>query len=64
MPYLLFLKKRQTLQSSSAAMYRWCFKGKRNTISVSNRLDPDQDQDSVGSDLGPNCLQRFSADNL
>ena len=31
---------------------------------MSNGLDPDQDQDghSVGPDLGPNCLQRLSAD--
>ena len=36
----------------------------RNTIRVPNRLDPDQDQHSVGPNLGPNCLQRFSADNL
>ena len=31
-----------------------------NTIRVSNRLDPDQDQHSVGPDLGANCLQRLS----
>ena len=30
----------------------------RNTIRVSNSLDPDQ----VGPDLGPTCLQRLSAD--
>ena len=29
--------------------------------SVSNGLAPDQDQRSVGSDLGPNLLQRLSA---
>ena len=29
---------------------------------MSNRLDPDQDQRSVGPDLGPNCLQKLSAD--
>ena len=29
----------------------------------SNSFDPDQDQHSVGPDLGPNCLQRSSADN-
>ena len=34
----------------------------RNTIRVSNRLDPDQARRFVGPDLGPNCLQRFSAD--
>ena len=33
-----------------------------NTIRVSNGLDPDQDPHS-GPDLGPNCLQRLSADN-
>ena len=35
----------------------------RNTIRVSNGLDPDQDRHSVGPDLGPNCLQRLSADD-
>ena len=29
----------------------------RNTVRVSNGFDPD----SVGPDLGPNCLQRLSA---
>ena len=36
---------------------------------MSNTLDPDQDQQnpvqerySVGADLGPNCLQRLSAE--
>ena len=27
------------------------------------QLDPDQVQHSVGPDLGPNCLQRLSADD-
>ena len=35
----------------------------RNTIRVSNNLDPDQDRHSVGPDLGPNCLQRLSEDD-
>ena len=35
----------------------------RNTIRVSNSLDPDQNRRSVGPDLGPNCLQRSSADD-
>ena len=30
---------------------------------MSNSLDPDQAQHFVGPDLGPNCLQRLSADN-
>ena len=34
-----------------------------NTIIVSNSLDSDQDQHSVGPDLGPNCLQRLAADD-
>ena len=35
----------------------------RNSILVSIYLDPDQEGHSVGSDLGPNCLQRLSADD-
>ena len=35
----------------------------RNTIRVSNSLDPDQNRHSVGPDLGPNCLLRLSADD-
>ena len=34
----------------------------RNTTRVSNRLGPDQARQNVGPDLGPNCLQRLSAD--
>ena len=33
-----------------------------NTIRVSNSLDPGQARHFVGSDLGPNCLQRLSAE--
>ena len=34
------------------------------TVSVSNGLEKDQDQQhSVGPDLGLNCLQRLSADD-
>ena len=29
---------------------------------MSNSLDPDQDRHFVGPDLGPNCLQKCSAD--
>ena len=36
-------------------------KKKSLAIDVSNCLDPDQDRDSVGPDLGPNCLHRLSA---
>ena len=34
----------------------------RNTTRVPNTLNPDQDRRYVGPDLGPNCLQRLSAD--
>ena len=30
---------------------------------MSNGLDPDQDQSSVGPDLGPSCLKWLSADD-
>ena len=35
----------------------------RNTITVSNSLDPDQARRYVGPDLDPNCLQSSSADD-
>ena len=34
----------------------------RNTIRMSNSLDPDQARRFVGPDLGPNCSPRLSAD--
>ena len=34
----------------------------KNTIRVSNSLDPDQDRHSVGPDLDPNFLHVLSAD--
>ena len=33
-------------------------------IRGSNSLDPDHAQHFVGPDLGPNCLQRLSADDI
>ena len=35
----------------------------RNTFSVSNSLEPDQVRHFVVPDLGPNCLQKLSADD-
>ena len=35
----------------------------RYTIRMSNSLDSDQARQNVGTDLDPNCLQRFSADD-
>ena len=35
----------------------------RNTIRVSNSLSPDQAQHFIGPDLGPNCLQKLTADD-
>ena len=44
--------------------YQLSFKNSfRNTIIVSNGLDPDQDRHAVGPDLGSNCLQRLSVDD-
>ena len=34
----------------------------RNTIRIPNSLDPDQARHFVGPGLGPNCLERSSAD--
>ena len=33
----------------------------RNTIRVSNSIEPDQARHNVGPDLDPNCLQRLTA---
>ena len=35
----------------------------KNTIRVSNSSMPDQNRDSVGLDLVPNCYQRLSEDD-
>ena len=37
---------------------------KTTRAKVSNALDPDQDRHSVGADLGPNCLQRLSTEEV
>ena len=34
-----------------------------NAIRMSNSSDPDQARQNVGPDLGPDCLQKLSADN-
>ena len=39
------------------------FQSSRIAIKESNGLDPDQDQLSVGSDLGPNYFARLSGGN-
>ena len=36
----------------------------RNTIKVTDSLDQDHARCFVGPDLGPNCLQRLSADDI
>ena len=35
----------------------------RNTIRVSNSVDPDMARRFVGPDFGPNCLQKLSVDD-
>ena len=48
------------LLSSADFLERFALsKNSLGTISVSNSLDPDQDQHSVGADLGPICLQKL-----
>ena len=42
--------------SSVAFFQNHLFSKIRNTIRVSNSLDPDQARHFVGSDLGPNCF--------
>ena len=52
------------LQLSAAFFFKINLKKKfRNTIRVLNNLDPDQARHFVVPDLGPNCLQRLSADD-
>ena len=49
---------------SSAAAKSTCLKKSfMIPIRVSKSLDPGQAHHFVGPDLGPNCLQRLSADN-
>ena len=50
---------------SSADFFQKLFfkKSFRNTIGMPNSLYPDQALWFVGPDLGPNCLQRLSADD-
>ena len=55
----------QFLLSSADFFFSILFftKSCKNTISMSNGLDPDQDQHFVSPTLGPNCSQRLSADD-
>ena len=51
---------------SSADFFKINFFSKNsfnNSISMPNGLDPDQGLHSDGPGLGPNCLQRLSADD-
>ena len=41
----------------------YCIESELKILSRTKGLDPDQDRLSVGPDLGPNCLQRLSADD-
>ena len=63
MKYICPLGNFQSLLSSveffQNQLFRFFF---RNTIWVSNRLDPDQARHVVWPDLGPICLQRFTDD--
>ena len=54
--WIFFLKKKKLTFSKKKKSFR-------NTIRVSNSLDPDQTWRFVGPDVGPNFLQRLSADD-
>ena len=54
-----FLSSADFFSKSSVSKYSF-----RNTTRVSNSWDADQARHFVGPDLGPNCLQRLSADNI
>ena len=59
-PILLLLFLHTSLLCRIEHFECWIF---FNNIRVSNSLDPDQARHFVGPDLGPNCLQRLSADD-
>ena len=52
---------------SSAAFfsskYLLLYNSFKNNKRMSNSVDPAQARQNVGPELGPNCLQRFSADS-
>ena len=56
-PFMLLLSSADFSKLSFSKSY---FK---NTNTVSNGLEPDQDRQNVGPYLGPNCLQRLSVDD-
>ena len=57
---LLFVNPKDGFSLAEACVSKNYF---RNTIRVTNGLDPGQDGHSVGPDLNPNCLQRLSVDD-
>ena len=58
---MLIDDERKENHKSSIFFKKYCF---RDTVRVSNTLDPDQAGKFVGPEMGPNCLQRFSADDM
>ena len=63
---IIYVENSQNFYSSCSMRHspcradEWIFPALRGTFSVSNRLDPVH---NVCPDLGPNCLQRLSADD-
>ena len=51
------------LSSADFLQNKLCKKNLSGILSECQWLDPDQNRHSVGPDLGPNCLQRLSADD-
>ena len=54
----------ETINSLPTGKFCILFEKIKNTTNISNSLNPDQAGHFVGPDLGPNHLQRLSADNL
>ena len=63
--YLHVLGNFACFLASACLFFKFTFSNSslRNTIRVSNSLDQDQARCFVGPELGPNCLQRYSADD-
>ena len=61
LPYWVILFCRLLIFFSKSTFSKNYF---RNTIRVSNSLDTDQIRRFVGPNLGPNCLQRLTADDI
>ena len=61
---LLTIKTKKIFFNKLNTFYVFCKNSFRNSIRMSNILDADQEWLSIGSDLGPNCLQGYQHTTL